>query len=168
MNPPRNRKGGAGNPPPTGARASALPDTLDLPSGAVEARGEKGPADTLLACIDGTEIKAAVVRDGAELHVMVRGATDVLALVDPVAAAASADGPAPGIVASLPGRIVKVLVKPGQSVKQGAALVIVEAMKMEHTFRAPVDGRVERIPYHLGDLVDEGAELVVFVPRQED
>ena len=111
--------------------------------------------------------RAAVHRDGAEMHVIVRGATTALALVDPVAAGGSADGPAPGMISPLPGRIVKVLANKGQSVKRGAALVIVEAMKMEHTFRAPADGRVERVNYKPGDLIAEGAELVVFVPQSE-
>ena len=141
--------------------------TLDLPGGTIAARGEHRPEDTLIAEIDGVRTRAAVHRDGAEMHVIVRGATTALALVDPVAAGGSADGPAPGMISPLPGRIVKVLANKGQSVKRGAALVIVEAMKMEHTFRAPADGRVERVNYKPGDLIAEGAELVVFVPQSE-
>ena len=141
--------------------------TLELPGGTVAARGELGPADTLSAVIDGARTQAAIFSDGAELHVIARGATDTLTLVDPLAAGAGADGPAPGVVSPLPGKIVKVMVKAGQPVKQGAALVIVEAMKMEHTFRAPADGRVQRINYGLGDLVADGAELVAFAPDEE-
>ena len=141
---------------------------LDLPGGSAAADGEAGPAGALIARIDGAPTKAVVVRDGAELHVIVRGATNTLALVDPLAAVARAEGAVPGIVSPLPGRIVKVAVKPGQSVNAGSALVTVEAMKMEHTFRAPANGRVERVRVRLGDLVAEGAELVVFSPQQED
>ena len=149
------------------AAACAEGWNLDLPGGTVALRGERGPEDTLIADIDGVRTQAAVLRYGAEMHVCVRGATTTLALVDPVAVGVGADGPAPGMVSPLPGRIVKVLAKTGQAVKRGAALVIVEAMKMEHTFRAPADGRVERVNYKPGDLIAEGAELVVFAPQSE-
>ncbi len=141
--------------------------TLDLPGGRVEARGQPEPADRLSAEIDGVGVKACVIREDAEVHVVVLGATETVTLVDPLTADAIAEGVAPEIVSPLPGRIVKVMAKPGQAVKEGAALVIVEAMKMEHTFRAPADGRVERINYRTGDIVAEGADLVVFVPHKE-
>ena len=95
--------------------------SFELPAGPVEARCERRAADTLIACIDGVKTAAAVVREDAELHVMVGGATEVLTLVDPFAGAARAEGRAPGIASSLPGRIVKVTVRSGQSVKEGAA-----------------------------------------------
>lgn len=44
---------------------------------------------------------------------------------------------------------------------KGTALVVVEAMKMEHTVTAPRDGRVKSVAFGVGDLVDEGAELLV-------
>jgi len=141
--------------------------TLDLPGGAVLVDGEPEPADTLTVRIDGVLTKAAVVRAGAELHVIVEGATHTLAIVDPLAASAEGNGPAAGIVSLLPGRIVKVMVKAGQSVNKGAALMIVEAMKMEHTFRAPADGRVERVNFRLDDVVAEGAALVAFTALYE-
>ena len=142
--------------------------TFDLPGGTSTAEGEPGPAGALIARIDGRRTRAAVIREGARLHVIVRGATDTLTLIDPLAAGGATEQAAGGVVSPLPGRVVKVNVKPGQSVEAGAALVTVEAMKMEHTFRAPADGRVERVGVRPGDLVTEGAELVVFAPQQKE
>lgn len=60
----------------------------------------------------------------------------------------------------MPGTITAVLVKQGQAVKRGEALIILEAMKMEHTINATTDGKVEAIYYQTGESVDEGAELI--------
>ena len=68
----------------------------------------------------------------------------------------------------MPGRIAAVLVEPGTEVTRGAPLIVLEAMKMEHSITAPADGRVERVNYAAGDLVEEGAELVVFAVEGED
>jgi len=58
------------------------------------------------------------------------------------------------------GSIVRVLVKPGDSVEAGAPLVVLEAMKMEHSVRAPSAGLVRDVLVAEGDLVSEGAVLV--------
>jgi 3-methylcrotonyl-CoA carboxylase alpha subunit len=73
------------------------------------------------------------------------------------------DGDASGghLRAPMPGTVTAILVKPEQNVKRGEALVIIEAMKMEHTINAPTDGIVREICYDVGDSVDEGSELVV-------
>ena len=67
-----------------------------------------------------------------------------------------------GCAAPMPGKVVKVLVTQGQSVSRGDPLVILEAMKMEHTVTAPTDGRIGRCRCAVGDLVKAGHELVVF------
>jgi acetyl/propionyl-CoA carboxylase alpha subunit len=65
-----------------------------------------------------------------------------------------------GLTSPMPGRVRKVLVAAGDTVKKGDVLLILEAMKMEHSIRAPRDGRVVRIAFGEGDLVDAGVELV--------
>jgi 3-methylcrotonyl-CoA carboxylase alpha subunit len=60
----------------------------------------------------------------------------------------------------MPGRIVQVMSRPGETVKKGQALLILEAMKMEHTITAPADGVVKEIHFAAGEQVVEGAELV--------
>ena len=76
----------------------------------------------------------------------------------------SAAGPAGGpqrVVAPMPGKVVRVLVKPGDDVKARQGLVVVEAMKMENELRAARDGRVRDIAVAEGQSVDAGAVLIV-------
>jgi biotin carboxyl carrier protein len=61
----------------------------------------------------------------------------------------------------MPGKIVKVLVQPGQTVTGRQGLVVVEAMKMENELRAPRDGRVKDVLVSEGTLVESGRLLVV-------
>jgi 3-methylcrotonyl-CoA carboxylase alpha subunit len=62
----------------------------------------------------------------------------------------------------MPGKIIAVLVEPGDRVERDAPLLILEAMKMEHTIRAPARGRIARILCRVGEQVVEGAELIDF------
>ena len=64
--------------------------------------------------------------------------------------------------APMPGKIVQMLVKPGDRVRRGQALAIVEAMKMEHTLASPGDLTVKTAPFRAGDQVGEGAIIVGF------
>ena len=65
-----------------------------------------------------------------------------------------------GLTAPMPGRIIAVLVKAGDKVARGAPLIVMEAMKMEHTITAPADAVIAAILCALGDQVREGAELL--------
>jgi 3-methylcrotonyl-CoA carboxylase alpha subunit len=58
------------------------------------------------------------------------------------------------------GTVVAVLVKAGDDVAKDAPLVVLEAMKMEHTIAAPAAGRVVAVNFAVGDRVAEGADLV--------
>jgi 3-methylcrotonyl-CoA carboxylase alpha subunit len=62
----------------------------------------------------------------------------------------------------MPGRVVSVHVAQGQAVRRGEPLVVLEAMKMEHTISAPTAGTVLAIECAVGDQVSEGVELVDF------
>lgn len=64
-----------------------------------------------------------------------------------------------GLISPMPGKIFKVLVSVGDEVKKGEPLLILEAMKMEHSIKAPHDGVVKSIDYKEGDQVDGGVEL---------
>jgi 3-methylcrotonyl-CoA carboxylase alpha subunit len=70
------------------------------------------------------------------------------------------------LLTPLPGTVVAVHVATGQQVVRGAALVTVEAMKMEHTLTAPYDGLVSRVAFGLGDRVQAGAVLVELAPLE--
>jgi 3-methylcrotonyl-CoA carboxylase alpha subunit len=62
----------------------------------------------------------------------------------------------------MPGTIVELLVSPGQIVAAGDSLLVMEAMKMEHTISAPSSGKVVEFFYQAGDLVDNNAVLLDF------
>lgn len=64
----------------------------------------------------------------------------------------------------MPGVVVRLLVEAGQEVTEGQAVVVVEAMKMENEFKAPVAGTVETLHVAPGDPVDSGAALVTITP----
>nr|WP_314490066.1 acetyl/propionyl/methylcrotonyl-CoA carboxylase subunit alpha [uncultured Pseudomonas sp.] len=79
---------------------------------------------------------------------------------DPASAAQGSAALAGGLSAPMNGSIVRVLVTPGQAVEAGAALVILEAMKMEHSIRAPEAGVVSALLCAEGEMVSEGTLLV--------
>ena len=66
------------------------------------------------------------------------------------------------VKAPMSGKLISVLVESGCEVKAGTPLMVLEAMKMEHTICAPEDGKVEAIHFSVNDLVDEGVELLDF------
>jgi 3-methylcrotonyl-CoA carboxylase alpha subunit len=68
--------------------------------------------------------------------------------------------------APMPGHVLEVRVAEGQTVAAGAVLVVLEAMKMEHSLLAPWDGRVKSLSVKAGDRVEEGADLVLLEPAQ--
>lgn len=72
------------------------------------------------------------------------------------------------LTAPMNGTIVKLLVELNEEVKKDQALLVMEAMKMEHTIRAPKDGTVSEFYYQDGDLVDGGAELLNFEESEEN
>lgn len=74
-----------------------------------------------------------------------------------------ADGAAAGsLSAPMPGKLVRVVAEPGTTVAKGQPIIILEAMKMEHTIRAPAAGTVTKVNFALNDLVEQGALLVEF------
>ncbi len=73
----------------------------------------------------------------------------------------SATIPAGGCVAPMPGKVVELRVSEGDTVEAGQVLLIMEAMKMEHSVTAPQDGAVAKVTVEAGDQVDADALLVV-------
>ena len=87
------------------------------------------------------------------------GATQIVE-IDALAHAGEAAAEGGRLTAPMPGKVVSFSVKAGDVVKKGQALAVMEAMKMEHTIAAPVDGTVAELLYAPGDQVNEGAELL--------
>ena len=109
--------------------------------------------------LGGTSFRVRAVRDGADWHLFRDGSHRVLTLQR------SQESPEPATVAGslaapMPGKVLQVLVQAGAQVAKGAPLVILEAMKMEHTIAAPHDGKVAEIHFKAGEQVNEGVELL--------
>ena len=104
---------------------------------------------------------------GAQTAAPVRAAASVAAApAAPVKAAAPAAAPTAtaageSVKAPMPGNILDVKVKVGDTVKQGDALVVLEAMKMENDIPAPHDGKVVQVCVQKGATVNAGDALVV-------
>lgn len=64
------------------------------------------------------------------------------------------------MLSPMPGKVLKYFVKVGDEVSAGDPLLILEAMKMEHTIKCAHPGRIEKLLYNPGDIVDGGVELV--------
>ena len=66
------------------------------------------------------------------------------------------------VAAPMPGKVIAVMVKVGARVTKGTPLLVLEAMKMEHTIAAPADGLVKDVRCAPGEQVVEGFELIAF------
>jgi geranyl-CoA carboxylase alpha subunit len=117
--------------------------------------------DTIRFRTDGMMESARFLRDGDRLYILHRGTTVTvrdLTLAAPVsAAAAGGDGK---VRAAMNGRVVAVLVKPGQQVAAGQPVMTLEAMKMEHVHTAGVAGTVSSIDVAEGEQVTTGRIVV--------
>ena len=141
---------------------------LELPSGTQEALVQRLADDRLAIRLGGDTFTAAVVRhrtnDGVDYALFADGASRRLRLVDPLDVTqyeAVASGEA-SVRSPLPGKIIDLKVKAGDRVSKGQPLLVLEAMKMEHTLSAPTDGRIKSVRYAVGEQVAEGADLVEF------
>lgn len=72
----------------------------------------------------------------------------------------SQDDAAGGLKSPMPGKILKVEKKNGDKVSKGDILIVMEAMKMEHSIKAPYDGVIKKITFKVGDQVPGDVELV--------
>ena len=105
---------------------------------------------------------SAVVRRAGEQIIIKSGPQRLAArVIDPLAQAGVSEAEAGRLTAPMPGKIVALLVTAGSKVSRGQPLVVMEAMKMEHTIAAPADGTVSELLYAVGDQVGDGAQLLV-------
>ena len=117
--------------------------------------------------VDGVRSRVIALNHGNTIAIFIGGESWRLEVIDPLAPLADADIHAGRLSAPMPGRVVQLLVAAGDAVRQGQALIVIEAMKMEHTIAAPRDGTIEIVRYAVGDLVEEGAELIALAPLGE-
>src|SRR5476649_1938011 len=142
---------------------------LELPGGALDAAVKRSTDGRLSVDLGNDTFKANVVRrtalDGGVDYTVFAGASGRrLRLVDPLDVtqyeAAATDETA--VRSPLPGKIIDLKVKAGDNVSKGQPLLVLEAMKMEHTLNAPIDGKIKSVRYAVGEQVAEGADLVEF------
>jgi 3-methylcrotonyl-CoA carboxylase alpha subunit len=125
-------------------------------------RGELGANSTLRVELGGLRLDATVVVAGERRHVFLNGRSYQLARIDPLYHGGEGQGPEGGLLAPMPGKVVAILAKPGVKLAKGTPLLVLEAMKMEHTILAPGPGQVMAFRFAVGEQVSEGAELVDF------
>jgi 3-methylcrotonyl-CoA carboxylase alpha subunit len=136
---------------------------LSLGAGApVGARATPEADGRLAVSLGGRRLAARVVRHGERLAVFALGRRRDLVHVDAMTGFDAMESDEKKLTAPMSGKVIAVIAKDGAKVERGQPLLIVEAMKMEHTIAAPADGTVKQVRYRVGDQVEEGAELVDF------
>ncbi|MEM5329430.1 acetyl/propionyl/methylcrotonyl-CoA carboxylase subunit alpha [Paraburkholderia sp. JHI2823] len=106
-------------------------------------------------------VTGRVFVDGDVFHVFCLGTAMAFEWQNLLAHAADAEHGEGRLTAPMPGKVIAVLVEPGAVVEKGAPLIVMEAMKMEHTIGAPTAGKVTEVLYGVGDQVTDGAQLLV-------
>jgi 3-methylcrotonyl-CoA carboxylase alpha subunit len=139
---------------------------FELPHGRRNVSGERS-GETLRAWLDDRSVAARVVRSGRTIDIFQGTERHTLEIHDPGLHELDAGGGGGGLAAPMPGKIVAVLVETGATVEKGTPLLILEAMKMEHTIKAPAGGTVKELLSAVGEQVEEGAELLAFERSKE-
>jgi 3-methylcrotonyl-CoA carboxylase alpha subunit len=140
---------------------------LHLGDRAVSADGERQPDGSFAVTIDGIRRRVIVLDHDSETVVFIDGESWRLVEIDRLAARQGEDPAGGRLTAPMPGRVTRLLVEDGNAVRRGQPLMVIEAMKMEHTILAPADGTVEKVRFAVGDMVEEGTELIVLASDGE-
>ncbi len=123
-----------------------------------------GAAATISVRLGERRCEATIVKDADDRHVFHSGQSYVVRRLPDLQWESGTQTGSGGLRAPMPGSVIALLAETGASVKAGDPLLIMEAMKMEHTITAPSDGTLASFHYAVGDQVLAGAELVDFQP----
>ncbi|GHE79320.1 acetyl/propionyl/methylcrotonyl-CoA carboxylase subunit alpha [Thalassotalea profundi] len=118
--------------------------------------------NTLLFSNNGHRRSATIAQDNLKISLYHQGGVFNFIHVQPDCGDNSNQEAQNGLVAPMNGTVVSVLINAGDTVTTGQPLMIMEAMKMEHTIKAPTNGTVEVLFYAKGEMVDGGSELLSF------
>ncbi|HEY8130369.1 MAG TPA: biotin/lipoyl-containing protein [Thermoanaerobaculia bacterium] len=129
-----------------------------------------GPYLRSLRLEDGTQLSLIHDREGTTHQISLDDSIILVELTDPLSLKRKGRedelGAGGTIRAMMPGRIVRVMVNKGDTVRKGASLLVLEAMKMENEIQAPADGVVDQVLVETGQTVESGAELVHIAPLE--
>ncbi|WP_412973051.1 acetyl/propionyl/methylcrotonyl-CoA carboxylase subunit alpha [Glaciecola sp. MF2-115] len=118
-------------------------------------------ADDILTCtIDGIKARYPIMLNSNHISLFTPQGILCAEVVQPDLGETGEDDHANSVTAPMNGTVVALLVKAGEKVKKGQQLIIVEAMKMEHSIKAPYDGIVAECYFSTGDLVSGGVALI--------
>jgi acetyl/propionyl-CoA carboxylase alpha subunit len=123
--------------------------------------------ETLDVVIDGVARRAIVARTRDRIHVALAGHAWTFERVDDAGGGGAGGAGSGSVIAPMPGKVVKVLVAVGDAVTAGQALVVVEAMKMETTLVAEIDGHVKSVTAETGAMIDAGTIVVLISPTRD-
>lgn len=127
-----------------------------------------GPYLRSLRLEDGTQLTLVHDRDGTMHQISLADSIIHVDITDPLSLKRKGredELGAGGVIRALmPGRIVRVMIKKGDSVRKGASLLVLEAMKMENEIQALADGVVDQVFVEAGQTVESGTELVHLAP----
>ncbi|MFI4927357.1 MAG: biotin/lipoyl-containing protein, partial [Burkholderiales bacterium] len=129
-------------------------------NGRVEPLTFRADGDTIALRHGEREVRAVVYTLGESDHVFTAAGAAQILSIDLLAHAGDDASEGGRLTAPMPGKVVSFSVQPGDAVKKGQPLAVMEAMKMEHTIAAPADGTVQELLFAPGDQVAEGAELL--------
>ena len=104
--------------------------------------------------------------DDGTVTVWLDGNQTAFSRVDPLADVANIDDGDDRLTAPMSGKVIQVMLAAGSDVEAGTPILVLEAMKMEHTIAAPADGHVSAIHFEAGEQVEEGAQLVDFERKE--
>ncbi len=130
---------------------------------AAQSRDDSDTLASVDARVDGHHMSGQVLRRASLLYVMSGGHTErFIEQTDDLSRYQNQTLSRGGVMSPMPGQVVSVNVTAGDTVTQGDVLLVVEAMKMEHSLTAPQSGTVKHVACAVGDRVDEGVELVEY------
>jgi 3-methylcrotonyl-CoA carboxylase alpha subunit len=121
-------------------------------------------ARTVRGVVDDRSFVVDSVIDGETLHVFSPLGHYALDYTPTLANVGERDDDS-ALLAPMPGKVIALFVEAGATVERGQPLLVIEAMKMEHTISAPSAGRVASVRFGVGDQVAEGAQLVEFAAQ---
>ena len=124
--------------------------------------------DTITVNINGHRSQATISSDNENISLYRADGVFNFTHILPDCGQLQGDDNHDGLTAPMNGTMVSVLIQPGEKVSKDQPLVIMEAMKMEHTIKAPSDGTVEEVYFNAGDMVDGGAELLAFTALEQE